>query len=242
MKLSTVIKKSGIGILIVGILLNPSTSKKVYAYENQTLTRGKAASIISEIFRPTPEEYILATDVNDIDWHKKAMGDAVAMGFYMDAQFMRPAEPITRQELFTALSRVFEPGKPESLDVFWESYPDFEQVQEWAREGTASILQAVPSIANKGMIEPTRPATKAELNFLLKTFAGTVINSPGKAILPETQGNVVISCDGVILKNQTVFGDLILTEGIKGSVTLENVTIIGKILNRAGDNVVLCGT
>lgn len=248
----------GVGVVVLGVLfsnpcfnsamestpLSKANTANLIEEEKETfMTRAQVAEIMGEIFRPTPEEYILARDVASNRTYSKAMKTAVSMGLYMDDVLMRPSDAITLQELYTALFRVFEPQAPKDPLAILDKFADHEKVQEWAVNGVAAMMQVFPTATINNKINPDRSVTKQEFSQMLKALATTVITTPGEVIVPATPGNVIVSCPGVTLKNQTIFGDLILTEGIgTGYVKLENVVITGKILNRAGEKAIFCGT
>ena len=65
---------------------------------------------------------------------------------------------------------------------------------------------------------------------MLVRVIGTPIQEPG-TYSTSVAGNLMVSCSGVTLENMTVTGDLYITGGVGlGYVTLNNVTVYGKII------------
>ena len=81
-----------------------------------------------------------------------------------------------------------------------------------------------------GKFRPLDNITRGEVAIMLVRVIGTPIQDPG-TYSTSVAGNLMVSCSGVTLENMTVTGDLYITGGVGlGYVTLNNVTVYGKII------------
>ena len=108
----------------------------------------------------------------------------------------------------------------------------------------ASVLSAVtekPATEILGNKPANEKLTKKEFNaFLKKNFPNVIGKSTDKVV----KGNVVINKPGVVLRNMTITGDLLIGDGVgNGEATLDNVTVKGNTVVRGGgeNSVILMG-
>ena len=94
----------------------------------------------------------------------------------------------------------------------------------------AGILSGFPD----GTCRPADTATRAQAVVMLSKAAGAMYTEAGSYSLPVVDGNATINTSGVTLKEGTIKGSLLLTEGIgEGSIVLEDITVNGR--------TVICG-
>ena len=111
------------------------------------------------------------------------------------------------------------------------SFTDSRLASSWSRgyikaAAEEGILRGDPD----GKFRPLDNITRGEVAIMLVRVIGTPIQEPG-TYSTSVAGNLMVSCSGVTLENMTVTGDLYITGGVGlGYVTLNNVTVYGKII------------
>jgi hypothetical protein len=71
----------------------------------------------------------------------------------------------------------------------------------------------------------------------MKNIFSGYFSKPG-VYTRELEGNVIINSPGVNLKDCKIDGDLIIADGVNiGDIILDNISITGKILVRAGNSL-----
>lgn len=89
-------------------------------------------------------------------WYAGEIAKAVAMkSFAGSGALMRPQDPVTRQEAFTVLAKVFklEDGKADSLDAF----KDAADVSSWAIGKLSALYEAGYISGSNGQLKPLAP-------------------------------------------------------------------------------------
>jgi len=148
----------------------------------------------------------------------------------------RPEDNITREEAAALIARAF--GIP-ALDTDPNPFNDAASLSDWAK-GIVNALHAAGYISGMpgNIFNPKADITRAEAVTIIDNFIKAFYNAPGE-YSGNVNGNVVIRSDGVTLKDMTISGDLYITAGAEnGTVTLDNVTVLGKIINLGGANIV----
>jgi len=228
--------KEAVGAAVDNGLLQGRTSTTLEPRGN--LTRAEMATIINRAFGAKIEADISDYhDVNITEWYYHEIAKAVNMQtFYGDGNGrMRPNDYITREEIFTVIARalVLESDDYSSL----EKFGDESELSPWALP-YASILAEKGYINGNdlGMLCPKDNITREEFAQIMHNIVKTYFTQSGTY---ETTGPdcTLIRESGVTLKDMTVEGDLILGDGVgNGKVTLENVTIKGRLLCRGGED------
>ncbi len=199
------------------------------------LTRAQMAAIMARAFGATAtaplDQY---HDVREDAWYYEELSCAVQMGAmegYGDT--MRPNAPITRQEAFLVLSRLFVLSSKDTSAL--DRFTDGSQTAAWAEEGVAALVEAGYVEGNhQKKLKPTSSITRAEfaqvMDNMVSSYADgdTVLESP-------VNGNVMVRSDGKALKDLTIHGDLLLADSV-ASADLTNVTIEGRLVIRGGSN------
>ncbi len=130
------------------------------------VTRVQFAAIINKAFNPAPQQPRRDfSDINTSFWGYQAIQVAVQGGFmqgYPEGVF-RPAEAIPRTQVLVALAAGlgYADGDPNALG----RYQDSSQIPSWAmgRVAAATERRVVVNYPNPGILNPLRPATRAEV-------------------------------------------------------------------------------
>ena len=197
-----------------------------------TLTRAQLATILVRAFGATETADAAFTDVSDSNWFAADVSKAVAMGVLGGSDGkMRPNDALTRQETFVVLARALclADGTAEDLSAF----SDAAQVSGWAAPSVAAMVNAGYVSGSGGALNPQGTITRAEFAQVMYNIIGSYITEAG-TYTTVSDGTVLVRAAGATLQGVTVDGDLILGDGA-GSVTLDNVTVTGRVLVRGGD-------
>lgn len=196
-----------------------------YINPDNSLTRAEMAAVITRAFQVEKSGDISRfTDVTESDWYYGVMSKAVGMGaFNGSGNKLNPTVPITREEAFTVLARVFclEAENTSVLDKF----SDKSEVSVWAVETVSALVENGYVNGSNGRINPKSKITRAEFAQLMYNAVTLYIDDD---LSQEVSGNIIIK-KSVIIKNTVVNGDVIITDGV--DVTFENVTVKGRLLS-----------
>ncbi len=189
---------------------------------------------VNYVLKPTKQADIGFNDVPKNSWYGKEVAKAVAAGYVAngDTNFY-PFSNITRVEAAVMVAKVF--GLELSDQKLLKKITDAEKLD-------ADQLQAFGALVEKGYLTQISSGRYAPLGVLklidamkmLDKCIGLVITSAG-TVTKNVKGNMIINTSAVTLKKMEVSGDLIIGEGVAdGNVSLENVTVKGKLIIRGG--------
>ena len=198
------------------------------------LTRAEMAAVINNAFGTFEKADISAfSDVPAGSWYAGEIGKALAMkSFAGSGSLMRPEDPVTRQEAFTVLAKVFKlaDGSAASLAAFG----DAADVGSWAVGKLAALCEAGYVSGSNGMLKPLAPISRAEFAQIMHNMIQVYISEPG-TYTELAEGNIMVNVPGVVLKDLEVKGDVIVGDGVgNGDLTLDNVKIGGRLVVRGG--------
>lgn len=199
----------------------------------QSLTRAELAAIISRSFgAETPAPLDTYSDVAADAWYYTDMAVAVRMGVFQgQGDRLYPERPVTREETFAVLARAFRLSTTDFSAL--DGFQDGEAFSSWAKSAAAVLADAGYVNGSGGALNPKSNISRAEFCQLVYNMAQGYLSASG-AYTELPNGNIIINTPGVILRNVTVKGDLILGEGVSRDVALDNVRVEGRVLLRGG--------
>lgn len=203
------------------------------------VTRAQMAAIIVRALGAGESADISSfTDVSEDKWYYNEFAKAVYMNAFSGDTDNRlnPDSPITFQECFTVLSRVFglcNRITEEETEKYLSSYPDGSEVAEWARNYYASVLKG--EYWNGGtskLLRPKEYIKRGEFAVVMDNLIKTYITEPGEyKELPE--GNVLVKCDGVVLDGLNFNSDVIIADAVSpDGVSLKDVVLYKRLVIR----------
>ena len=203
------------------------------------LTRAEMAAIINRAFgAQTTADISAFSDVSSSEWYYAEMQKAVKMQtFTGDAEgTLRPNGNITREEVMTVLARALVLENPDFSPIS-NSFSDASSVSDWARPYISAIItNGYVNGYEDGTVRPLNLITREEFVQLIYNIFKTFITEQGSYYTVAENDCVMINAPGVILKDVTVDGDLVIGDGVgSGTVQLENITIKGRLLARGGN-------
>ena len=197
---------------------------------DRSITRAEFVTMLNRTFGYTKTGAQPFRDVNIHDWYYDDISAAYTAGYFQGTSktTASPNSTLTREEAATMLCRnlMLQPLSGENL-----SFSDSRQ----ASSGSGGYIKAAAEEGilqgyQDGTFRPLRNITRGEVATMLVRVIGTPIQEPG-TYSTSVAGNLMVSCSGVTLENMTVTGDLYITGGVGlGYVTLNNVTVYGKII------------
>ena len=200
---------------------------------NGDMTRAEMAAIINRSFGCYKAADISQyKDVAKSKWYYKDVALAVQMGTYngRSNSSMAPDAPITRQEAMTVVARALELDYDSYSKTELAQFSDAGKISTWALPYVRAMVGADYIHGRGKILAPQDNITRAEFAQIFANIIGTYIVSKG-SYDKDMKGNVLIRTNDVELKNMTVDGDLIIGCGAAdGKVTLDNVTVSGRLL------------
>lgn len=197
---------------------------------NRSITRAEFVTMLNRTFGYIKTGAQPFRDVVTRDWYYDDISAAYTAGYFQGTSksTASPNATLTREEATTMLCRnlMLQPVSGENL-----SFTDSRLASSWSRgyikaAADEGILRGDPG----GKFRPLENITRGEVAIMLVRVIGTPIQDPG-TYSTSVAGNLMVSCSGVTLENMTVTGDLYITGGVGlGYVTLNNVTVYGKII------------
>lgn len=198
------------------------------------LTRAELATVIVRMFGAETEADLSAyDDVLPSDWYYSSMAKVVGMKLLQGSHgHLYPNSYITRQEVFAVLARAFKLEQGEGSDL--ELYSDKSDVASWALESTAGLVKAGYIKGSGDKLNPRDFIKRKDFAVIMDNVVKNYINK-AEVVTKVDEGSVLITVPDAYLKDLTVKGDIIIGDGVgQGDVTLDNVTIEGRMIVRGG--------
>lgn len=199
-----------------------------------SLTRAEMATILNHAFGAAEKSDISGyTDVPAGAWYANEMAVAVHMKALVGSgKKLNPSAPVTRQEALTALASILK--MPAGSDTALAKYKDNAMVASWAKGSVAAMTAAGYAGGDGANLNPTANITRADFAVIMNSVVKTYITKAG-TYTDNLTGNVMVNVPGVVLKNITITGDLIIGDGVgSGDITLDGVTVTGRTVVRGG--------
>lgn len=197
---------------------------------NKPTTRAEFTRIMNQALGLDKKGNVAFTDVSPSDWFYHdvaiALGEAYTAG-YPDGTF-KPNEIITR-----AQAAVFIANAIGSKGGSVASFTDSASIPAWARDSVGAIVEkGYMSGYPDGSFKPNAVLTRAEAVSTLNRIMGIADDKKDTTV---TDKDVVIEKDDAKLENQTVEGNVIISEKVgNGEVYLKNVEIKGDLIIQGG--------
>ena len=205
---------------------------------NNMITRAEFVVLVNNAMGYTKSGYAYFSDVPSHYWGKNAIQTGVAAGYISgDGNgIFRPNDPVTRQEAAAMISRILDLKQNESRAY---RYTDSYAISNWAKGVVGAVSEAgIMAGYPDGSFGPNKVLTRAEAVLALDK---TVNYKPGdKEEDKEETKKEDMFLTQTKLEDTTVTGDLTISDrlGTK-TITLDNVTVKGKLIVDGGSEVIL---
>ena len=205
---------------------------------NNMITRAEFVVLVNNAMGYTKSGYAYFSDVPSYYWGKNAIQTGVEAGYISgdgDGTF-RPNDPVTRQEAAAMISRILGLKQNDSQSY---RYTDSYAISNWAKGVVGAVSDAgIMAGYPDGSFGPNRVLTRAEAVLALDK---TVNYKPGdKEDDKEETKKEDMLLTQTKLEDTTITGDLTISDrlGTK-TITLEDVTVKGKLIVDGGKEVIL---
>ncbi len=207
-----------------------------YIKPNANLTRAQMATIVNRAFgavKSTTLSYV--NDIPANEWYAPEMSKAVKMGTFKQDTYMRPNDPITRQEAFTVLARALRLSDKDNQRSLY-NFTDGSKVADFARDSICAMIDGRYVAGSNGYLNPTSNMSRAEFAKVMDNLVKDYSDYTGEVYSASSfTGNLMINVPDVTIKNTIIKGDLIIGDGVgAGNVTLDNVDVTGRTIIRGG--------
>jgi len=206
-----------------------------YILPGDNLTRAEMAAVMVRAFGADEKADLKEfTDVPETEWYYDSLACAVKMGLFKgDAGKLNPDDFILREEAFVVIARALSLSGINASVL--EGFSDAASVSDWATDAVASLVRMGYVNGSDGEIQPQNYITRAEFAQIMHNIFKSYIKAPGN-YTSDVEGSVIISSDGVTLKDCKIGGDLIVADGVVVGISAENVEISGRVVIRGGNN------
>lgn len=198
---------------------------------DDSITRAEMATILDRTMKYQVKAANSFTDLGQ-EWYTDAIlrANSAATMLGSDGK-VRPSDKITRQEAVVMICRSL--GIAEKAGK--TSFEDDGEIGNWAKAYVNAFASAgFVSGMGDNRFAPTAHVTRAAVVKMLDNAIKGLYDKAGE-YSKDTAGNVVVNASGVVLKNMTIAGNLIIAEGVgEGEVKVDNVKITGDTIVRGG--------
>ncbi len=228
-------------------ILKGDGNKRINANDN--ITKAQLSAMLTRMFGTN--EKVDASELPNLSkgrWYYEDVAKAVYMDLISnDIDDADANGEMTRGEAFIMIARAFKVKDINSTERP-EGFKDLDSIGSWAKEDLyAMINSGYINGRDDGTIDPKGEIRRSEIAQTIYNILGDIVDVPGNYRLPdgveEINGGLIVNKPGVILRDITVKGDLIVGEGAgNGDVILENVLVEGNIVARAGNLILKANT
>lgn len=224
-----------------GLLYGEETEDGMKINPDANITRAQMAAIIVRAFGAEETTDIsMYTDVDPDAWYYTELSKAVAMGaFKGDGDKMTPEDNITFQQCFTVVSQVLQANLfTDMYEKDLSSFTDADEVAAWALPYVEAVVGMGYWDGIDSKLLPTEYITRSQFAVLMDNMVKTYITEPGEYSDFE-DGNVMVRCNGAVISNADIKGNLIIGDAVTDEFNLNNSTVSGLLISRGSDALYL---
>lgn len=200
---------------------------------DDAITRGELAVLLQRVVGYQNASGHSFSDLTDT-WYTEAICALSAAGVMKgNAGLVRPTDTVSRQEAAVLFARAFQLADGTTP----LSYSDADEIAPWALGAVSALTQAGYMQGDQGKFEAESPIIRAAVITVLDKMFAAYYSAPG-VYTGDVSGNVLVNAGGVVLKNGTITGNLIIADGVgNGDVSLDHVKVTGTVILRGcGEN------
>lgn len=193
---------------------------------NDHITRGEMAVVLANLMKYQTRSNAKFNDL-DNGFYRDAIQKVNAAGVMNgDGYSIRPKAKITRQEAMVMLANAYG-LEPNPTAIY--SFKDADKVASWARGSVGALISKGFVSGSNGMLKPTDYITRGELVAIIDRMTGLYVNEKG-SVKANTGSNAVIVAPNTEISGGTIGGNVIITEGAKGDVTIRDTRVNGTVI------------
>lgn len=219
-------------------VMNPSSSTGLYS-PAALVTRAEFMRYINRAFHFEEMADISFTDVSSTAWYYDTVRIAVKYGYIAGVgnNKMDPNGYVTREQAAAIIGRIYK-ASTDAATADQLSFTDKAKIGAWSAPYIYDANQKGYIVGySDGSFKPGNTISRAEVARILYAYLGTSLSTNNRAYLDSNLKsdtiNVTIS-EACTLNDASVKGDVYITEGVSGTVRLNNVDIGGKLIVSGG--------
>lgn len=194
-------------------------------------TRAEAAAVLVRLLGASGGGDLSGyQDVDKNAWYYQELGTAAAMGIFrgVSQTSMAPNQPITRQEIFTAIARTL--GMHAEEDTSYRTFRDATEIKPYARDAISALVESGSLKGYEdGTLRPRNPVSRQELASVLYHLLDQICDDPKEL---KSEGFLLYRGTEPLPAGYTLQGSLILGASLPDSTLTE--------LNVSGTTYVRC--
>lgn len=213
-----------------------------------TVTRAEFIKMLDETFGLTETTAIRYEDVSVKDWHYEYFAKAAAQGYILNyGTKANPNGAISREEATSLLVRYLD--LPDDEKASASTFSDYNQITSYYRD---NVLKAIKAELINGYEESNGTYTFRPQNTLTRAEAITILYRAAGAIFTTDrysrdtgayEENAVVKNGGITIRDQTLNGRVIVSEGAdSGTVGFYESKINDTLYIRGGANITIADT
>ncbi len=195
------------------------------------MTRAELVTVINRILGNSKQNTKYVPDINAKDWFYSEIRKGIQSGIIKGNTdgYVRPNDYVTREEAIVMLQRALVPANSNTLI---EGFEDVEEVSNWSKQalGVFTNKKYINGYADN-TLRPKNNITRAEVVKIIDNVID--LYATFGEFTGDIHGNVIVCGKNVSLKNITIDGNLIITEGTEGTTSIENIIIEGNLIARS---------
>ncbi len=205
---------------------------------NNRITRAEFVVLVNNAMGYSKSGYAYFSDVPSRYWGRNAIQTGVAAGYISgDGNgIFRPNDPVTRQEAAAMISRILGLKQNDSRAY---RYTDSYAISNWAKGVVGAVSEAgIMAGYPDGSFGPNRVLTRAEAVLALDKTVNYKPSDKEEEKEEEKKEDMLLTQSK--LEDTTITGDLTISDrlGTK-TITLEDVTVKGKLIVDGGGEIIL---
>lgn len=198
------------------------------------ITRGELATMIDRIMEYQTFATNTYYDLSYNQFYTSPILGAVGAGIITgDTEgTMRPEDYISREETTVILARLLNLDDTSASSA---NFSDQYKISNYAVDSVNALYAKGYISGDEYGFRPYDAITRAEVATMLTNMFPGYMEYAGTYNGQNVLGNCVINESNVTLSDMTIYGSLIIAEGVaEGDVTLDDVTITGDVIIRGG--------
>ena len=197
---------------------------------DKNMTRAELVTVINRLLGNSVQNTKYVPDINAKDWFyieiRKGIQSGVIQGNVEG--YVRPNDLVTREEAVVMLQRALVPV---ASNVIVREYNDYDKVSAWSKQSVNTFLkEGYINGYSDNTVRPQNYITRAEVVKIIENIID--LYATFGEFSGEIHGNVLVFGKNVSLRNITIDGNLIVTEGALDTLELENIIIEGNLIVR----------
>lgn len=203
---------------------------------DDSITRGEMALILDRVLRYATQAANNFSDLPNDTWYTEAVLKLNAAGVMLGYQDLaRPLDSITREEAVVMICRAV--GMDGLVSGTETSYADDADISDWAAAAVFLFSERGFITDSPTVFRPGDAITRAEMVVILDNLVGELWRADG-LYNEDVSGNALIASEQIMFFHSIIEGDLIIAGGSTKKVILEDVTVLGQIINKSNAEIV----